>query len=174
MPLWRRAEMIFGNILGSTVILASAIGLIFREYVEVDRTVQACIDAGTTCWPEPSAFARFAIYAKLVGTHIPVDQGIAGFAHTFGVAVIVEDARRDARHYKAVDRSTGYRTEAVLAVPIKAPGGASMGCMELLNPLNIVQWASLASSALGNSSFGQVRNQANNMRSIQFTLRVSY
>jgi hypothetical protein len=65
LPLWRRAEMIFGNILGSTVILASAIGLIFREYVEVDRTVQACIDAGTTCWPEPSAFARFAIYASI-------------------------------------------------------------------------------------------------------------
>jgi hypothetical protein len=65
LPLWRRAEMIFGNILGSAVILASAIGLIFREYVEVDRTVQACIDAGTTCWPEPSAFARFAIYASI-------------------------------------------------------------------------------------------------------------
>jgi hypothetical protein len=65
LPFWRRAEMIFGNILGSAVILASAIGLIFREYVEVDRTVQACIDAGTTCWPEPSAFARFAIYASI-------------------------------------------------------------------------------------------------------------
>ena len=65
LPFWRRAEMIFGNILGSAVIFASAIGLIFREYVEVDRAVQACIDAGTTCWPEPSAFARFAIYASI-------------------------------------------------------------------------------------------------------------
>ena len=65
LPFWRRAEMIFGNILGSAVILASAIGLIFREYVEVDRAVQSCIDAGTTCWPEPSAFARFAIYASI-------------------------------------------------------------------------------------------------------------
>lgn len=65
VPFWRRAEMIFGNILGSAVILTSAIGLIFREYVEVDRAVQACIDAGTTCWPEPSAFARFAIHASI-------------------------------------------------------------------------------------------------------------
>ena len=63
LPFWRRAEMIFGNIVGSAVILGWAIGLIFREYVEVDRAVQACIDAGTTCWPEPSAFARFALYA---------------------------------------------------------------------------------------------------------------
>jgi hypothetical protein len=46
--------------------------------------------------------------------------------------------------------------------------------LELLNPFNIVQWAAPASSALGNSSFGQIRDQANNMRSVQFTLRVSY
>ena len=65
IPLWRKSEMILGNVLGSLVILAWAIGLIFREYVEVDRSVQACIDAGTTCWPEPSAFARFAVYASI-------------------------------------------------------------------------------------------------------------
>jgi hypothetical protein len=46
--------------------------------------------------------------------------------------------------------------------------------LELLNPLNIVQWAAPASSNFGNSSFGQIRNQANNMRSVQFTVRVSY
>jgi hypothetical protein len=65
IPFWRNAEMIFGNIFGSAVIFAAAIGLIFREYVEVDRVVQACLEAGTTCWPEPSAFARFAIYASI-------------------------------------------------------------------------------------------------------------
>ena len=65
VPFWRRAEMIFGNIVGSGVLLVWAIALIFREYVEVDRVVQACIDAGTTCWPEPSAFARFAVYASI-------------------------------------------------------------------------------------------------------------
>ena len=57
--------MIFGNIFGSAVIFVWAITLIFREYVEIDRVVQACIDAGTTCWPEPSAFARFAVYASI-------------------------------------------------------------------------------------------------------------
>lgn len=65
LPFWRKAEMIFGNIFGSAVIFTWAIALIFREYVEVDRVVQACIEAGTTCWPEPSAFARFAIYASI-------------------------------------------------------------------------------------------------------------
>jgi hypothetical protein len=65
VPFWRKAEMIFGNIVGSAVIFAWAIGLIFREYVEVDRAVQECLAAGTTCWPEPSAFARFAVYASI-------------------------------------------------------------------------------------------------------------
>ena len=65
IPLWRKSEMILGNVVGSLVILSWAIGLIFREYVEVDRSVQACIDAGTTCWPQPSAFARFAVYASI-------------------------------------------------------------------------------------------------------------
>jgi hypothetical protein len=62
-PFWRKVEMIFGNVVGSMLICAVAIGLILREYVEVDRVVQACIDAGNTCWPQPSAETRFAIYA---------------------------------------------------------------------------------------------------------------
>jgi hypothetical protein len=46
--------------------------------------------------------------------------------------------------------------------------------MEVLNLLNLVQWASPASSAFGNSSFGQITNQANNMRLIQFTARFQF
>jgi hypothetical protein len=64
-PFWRRAEMIFGNLVGTGVILGWAIALILREYVEIDRVVQACIDAGTTCWPKPSADTRFGIYAAV-------------------------------------------------------------------------------------------------------------
>jgi hypothetical protein len=61
------------------------------------------------------------------------------------------------------------------AKQVNLPGRATVSLrLELLNPFNIVQWAAPASSALGNSSFGQIRNQANNMRSIQFTMRLSY
>jgi MFS family permease len=62
-PFWRMEQPIFGNIVGSAVIFAIAIALIMREHVELDRVVQACLDRGVTCWPEPSAFTRFAIYA---------------------------------------------------------------------------------------------------------------
>jgi hypothetical protein len=60
---WRGAQMTFGNIIGTALVFASAMGLILREYVELDRLSQACLDAGTVCWPTPSAFTRFAIYA---------------------------------------------------------------------------------------------------------------
>jgi hypothetical protein len=64
-PFWRKGGMIFGNIAGTAVIFGTAFGLIMREYVELDRAVQACLDADAVCFPEPSAFTRFAIYAFL-------------------------------------------------------------------------------------------------------------
>ena len=50
-------------ILGTAFVFAFAFGMIWREHVELDRLVQACLDEGTVCWPTPSAFTRFAIYA---------------------------------------------------------------------------------------------------------------
>jgi hypothetical protein len=63
LPFWRSNQMTFGSIVGTTVIFGAAIGLILREYVELDRVTQQCLDAGSVCWPNPSAFTRFAIYA---------------------------------------------------------------------------------------------------------------
>ena len=63
LPFWRSGQMTFGSIVGTAVIFGTAIGLILREYVEIDRIAQDCLDAGTVCFPDPSAFTRFAIYA---------------------------------------------------------------------------------------------------------------
>jgi hypothetical protein len=62
-PFWRKRQMTIGSIVGTAVIFGTAMGLILREYVELDAIAQDCLDAGTICWPEPSAFTRFAIYA---------------------------------------------------------------------------------------------------------------
>src|SRR5947207_1812898 len=64
-PFWWKSQMILGNIAGTALIFTSAFALIWREYVELDRVVQGCIDAGTVCWPTPSAFSRFALYASI-------------------------------------------------------------------------------------------------------------
>lgn len=62
-PLWQRSEPIFGNLAGTAVIFGSALALILREAAELDRIVRKCLDAGFICRPEPSAFARYALYA---------------------------------------------------------------------------------------------------------------
>ena len=62
-PFWRKNQVIFGNIVGTGVMFTSAFAMILREHAILDRLVQRCLDAGTTCWPEPTAFSRYAIYA---------------------------------------------------------------------------------------------------------------
>lgn len=57
--------MILGNIAGTVVIFGAATAMIMRESVELQRLTQACLDTGLVCWPEPSAFMRYAIYAVI-------------------------------------------------------------------------------------------------------------
>ena len=84
-PLWRKESYILGNIAGTVLIFTAALSLIFREYVEIDLITTACLDAGTTCFPEPSAFARFAIYASV---------GLLEIFALFGLSLTVERRRR--------------------------------------------------------------------------------
>jgi len=86
LPFWRQGGMIFGNIAGTVVIFGSAFGLIMREYVEIDRIVNACLEAGDVCWPEPGAFTRFAIYAFI---------GLIEVFALFTLSLRAEKKRRD-------------------------------------------------------------------------------
>jgi hypothetical protein len=88
-PFWRKGQMTFGSIVGTTVIFGSALGLILREYVELDRVTMQCLDAGYVCWPEPSAFTRFAIYAFI---------GLIEVFALFTLGLKAEERRRR-RHY---------------------------------------------------------------------------
>jgi hypothetical protein len=65
LPLWRRKEMILGNATGTLVIFGAAIALIVRESITLDTVTQGCLDAGFVCWPDPSAFVRYVIYAVI-------------------------------------------------------------------------------------------------------------
>ncbi len=85
-PFWRKGGMIFGNIVGTAVIFGTAFALIMREYVELDRATQACLDAGEVCFPEPGAFTRFAIYAFI---------GLAEVFALFALSLRVERKMRD-------------------------------------------------------------------------------
>jgi hypothetical protein len=64
-PLWRWRQTILGNLAGTAVVFAAALALIARESVDIRTATDACLAAQTTCWPDPSAFTRYAIYASI-------------------------------------------------------------------------------------------------------------
>ena len=87
---WRQSQMILGNIAGTAVIFGTAMALIMREYVELDRLTQQCLDAGLLqCSPDPSAFARYAIYAFI---------GLMEVFALFAVSLRVEAKIRNRRY----------------------------------------------------------------------------
>jgi hypothetical protein len=86
-PVWRRREMILGNIAGTVVIFGTALALIFRESAMLDALRQQCFDAGgIICWPTPGAFTRYAIYASL---------GLAEVVALFFISLNVERRIRE-------------------------------------------------------------------------------
>jgi hypothetical protein len=85
IPLWRKDYYIFGNIAGTVLIFASALALIFREYVEIDIAMTACFAEDTICFPQPSAFTRFGIYAAI---------GLIEIFVLFALSLNVERRRR--------------------------------------------------------------------------------
>jgi hypothetical protein len=90
--------------------------------------------------------ARGPRAAGLVGQSLPPGRGIAGLAVRAGVALTVREAEKDPRHYGEVDANTGYRTEAILVVPLRTSSGP-LGCVELLNPFAGTEFATWHQSA---------------------------
>jgi hypothetical protein len=81
LPIWLKGQPILGNLAGTAVIFGAAIALIMREHIELDRLARDCLDRGFACRPEPSAFARDAIYAFIA---------LAGAMVLFCVSLTVE------------------------------------------------------------------------------------
>ena len=68
----------------------------------------------------------------LTGQRMPINEGIAGWVACHGKPAIVEEVATDARFSDRLDKLTGFRTESVIAVPLRA-GGKVFGVIELLN-----------------------------------------
>ena len=64
---------------------------------------------------------------------IPMGSGIAGHVALTGETVNLPDAYLDSRFAPDVDRRTGYRTRAMLCLPIRNKGNDIVGVLQLLN-----------------------------------------
>jgi putative nucleotidyltransferase with HDIG domain len=60
------------------------------------------------------------------------DHSVAGWCVQHKKHVIIDDVSKDSRHYKGVDKATGFQTKSMLAVPIRW-GERNFGVIEVLN-----------------------------------------
>jgi HD-GYP domain-containing protein (c-di-GMP phosphodiesterase class II) len=63
----------------------------------------------------------------------PLGAGIAGAVATTGQAIRIDDAYADPRFNQNVDRTSGYRTRNILAVPMRNTKGEVVGVLQALN-----------------------------------------
>ncbi|MBU0927978.1 MAG: sensor domain-containing diguanylate cyclase [Spirochaetes bacterium] len=73
--------------------------------------------------------------AKLIGMRIPAFEGVAGWVVANGRELIIEDASADERWSERVDSMTGFKTESIIAVPLKTEERV-FGVIELINKLD--------------------------------------
>jgi signal transduction histidine kinase len=71
----------------------------------------------------------------LKGRRMPSNQGIAGWAFNHGVPLVVPDASKDERFYKDFDKSSGFQTTSLIALPLII-AGKKIGVLEVLNKRN--------------------------------------
>jgi GAF domain-containing protein len=71
---------------------------------------------------------------SLIGTHIPLDKGIAGYVVMTGQAIAVSNVQQDQRFNAEFARSTGYVPESILAAPLLL-GDQIIGVLEVLDKI---------------------------------------
>jgi PAS domain S-box-containing protein len=70
---------------------------------------------------------------KIIGVHVKLGQGFAGWVAQKGRGIIVHDALQDKRYSPEVDRISGFKTRAVACAPIRFHEEV-IGILEALNP----------------------------------------
>ncbi|MCS6999015.1 MAG: HD domain-containing protein [Aquificaceae bacterium] len=100
-----------------------------RELLEVDRCSLFLYDK-----------IKDTLYTMVahggVRIEVPATAGIVGAAFVSGEPLLIPDAYADPRFNKEVDKTTGYRTRNILAVPLIDSKGKVMGVFQAINKLS--------------------------------------
>src|SRR5512140_1275778 len=63
---------------------------------------------------------------------VPLEGSAAGWVYRRGQPLIIQDVRKDQRHFNLVDRMTNHQTQSLVAVPLMVRGEV-VGVLEALN-----------------------------------------
>ena len=96
-----------------------------RDLVGGDRSSVWLIDA-----------ARQELWTRVADgineLRIPINAGLVGACIATNQLIIANDLRNDARFLRNVDQTSGYRTESVICIPLRA-GNKTIGALQVLN-----------------------------------------
>ena len=113
---------------------------LLTEIMEVARRVMRAEGSALILLDEPSGELRLVVArsadGEVISAHqaVPRQGSIAGWVFEHGRSALIPDAYADARFYQGVDRKTGYRTRAILCVPL-CRRGEPIGVLQVLNPI---------------------------------------
>lgn len=98
------------------------------DLLEADRATLYLIDDATG-----ELVSRHVTGGTVSAIRLSVGDGIAGSVVKSGKTIRVRDAYKDKRFDRTWDLQTGYRTRAILAVPMKNHVGRTIGVLQVLN-----------------------------------------
>ncbi len=122
------------------VALPGSADALLRSIVEAAARIFGAAAASILLVNEAEGVLEFKVNygaadRDLVGTRIPLDQGIAGYVAMTGQPIAISNVEQDARFNRDFAKSTGYVPRSILATPLLA-GERVLGVMEVLDKLN--------------------------------------
>lgn len=112
-----------------------------------------------------SLWAKIAMGLQNTEVRIPIGTGIAGIVAASGMSLKIPMAYKDKRFNQDLDRITGYKTNNILATPLKNITGNTIGVFEAINKYSgpfteedegiLKLISSLAASAIENANLYQ-------------------
>ena len=124
---------------GQAALPGSADALL-RSIVEAAASIFGAAAASILLVNEADGVLEFKVAhgasnRDLVGTRIPLDQGIAGYVVMTGQPIAISNVEQDARFNRDFAKSTGYVPRSILATPLMA-GERVLGVMEVLDKID--------------------------------------
>jgi signal transduction histidine kinase/putative methionine-R-sulfoxide reductase with GAF domain len=120
-----------GVALGTTLDLDQLLELILEkitDLLDADRATLYLLDEA-----KGELVSRIAVGDAIRSVRMRVGEGIAGMVARTGKTIRVRDAYRDKRFIRKSDELPGYRTQSILAAPMKNHLGRIIGVVHVLN-----------------------------------------
>ncbi|HKQ69996.1 MAG TPA: GAF domain-containing protein [Polyangiaceae bacterium] len=120
-----------GVALGTTLDLDQLLELILQkitDLLDADRATLYLLDEA-----REELVSRIAVGDAIRSVSVKVGEGIAGIVARTGKTIRVRDAYRDKRFTRKSDELPGYRTQSILAAPMKNHLGRIIGVVHVLN-----------------------------------------